>query len=412
MTCGTQHIPTEVSRGEAGHPLRMVFVLGSLEPGGAERQVVELLRRLDRRLVQPALYVFYRRGHLEQQVPTDVPITAFFDPQRRQSVGWQWMGMLRAGTLAKVLHLACFLKHYQPDLVYERTLLGTLLTAPAAWLAKVPRCCGVVADPWRDIELSFRPWWRRPARWIVRWCYATAMYVLPNAEQLVPRLQAMFSVPAERLRVIRNLFDPARLPPVPPPQSRDHPTRLLAVGRLHPQKDYLTMLRAVELLVTEYRRQITLTILGSGRQEPMLKHWVHQKGLSSYVHFAGQVADPCTWMMNADLYLLSSVYEGLPNALLEAIACGLPVVATDCPTGPAEILEQGRWGELVPVGDSRAMAQAVIRVLDHYTFYRQRAWEARSIILEKFSPSLIIQQWEALLGELRQQLPPTNRGGR
>jgi glycosyltransferase involved in cell wall biosynthesis len=133
--------------------------------------------------------------------------------------------------------------------------------------------------------------------------------------------------------------------------------RLIAVGSLKRAKDYPTLLRAFARLRSE--RDARLLILGEGAERPALEQLIGKLGLVDSVRLAGYVADPYPYLETADLFVLSSAWEGLGNVIIEALVCGTPVVATDCPSGPAEILENGRYGRLVPVGDPQALAAAM-----------------------------------------------------
>ncbi|MDX9954692.1 MAG: glycosyltransferase [Anaerolineae bacterium] len=144
--------------------------------------------------------------------------------------------------------------------------------------------------------------------------------------------------------------------------SSNSPT-ILAIGRLTEQKDFSVLIRAFALI--RRAREIRLLILGEGEQRGELEALVGNLGLSKEdVRMPGFVRNPHRYLARCDLFVLSSRTEGLPGALVEAIACGAPVVSTDCPSGPDEILEGGRWGRLVPVGDVEALATAMAEVLD------------------------------------------------
>ena len=140
----------------------------------------------------------------------------------------------------------------------------------------------------------------------------------------------------------------------------EEPPVILACGRLTPIKDYPTLLRAFTRLEHEH---IRLVILGQGELEMDLKALACELGIEQRVSFVGWVSNPLAFMSRARLFVLSSRSEGLGNALIEAMGCGCPVVSTDCVAGPREILEDGRWGELVAVGDDQALAQAMERTL-------------------------------------------------
>ncbi|MFA9460556.1 glycosyltransferase [Thiohalorhabdus sp. Cl-TMA] len=138
---------------------------------------------------------------------------------------------------------------------------------------------------------------------------------------------------------------------------------VLSVARFAPQKDLPTLLKAVAK--ARQSRPLRLIMLGKGPEKEAIQQEVRRLGLEEVVAMPGHVSNPYAWMARADLLALSSAWEGSPNVLIEALALGTPVVSTDCPSGPAEILENGRYGRLVPVGDSSALAEAICRSLDH-----------------------------------------------
>ncbi len=155
--------------------------------------------------------------------------------------------------------------------------------------------------------------------------------------------------------------------------SAESPPLIVAVGRLTAQKDYPTLLSAFSAL--RGRRPARLLILGDGECRDALQADVQRQDLADSVRLEGYVPNPLPYMAAASVFVLSSRFEGLGNVLIEAMACGTPVVATDCPSGPAEILEAGRWGRLVPVGDGPALAAAIEAAIDDRTpaDVRQRA---------------------------------------
>jgi len=157
------------------------------------------------------------------------------------------------------------------------------------------------------------------------------------------------------------------------------PPVVLAAGRLTAQKDFPTLLRAVARV--RESRPLRLLILGSGSERESLGDVVETLGLGEIVEFYGFAENPYAFMKHADLFVLSSAWEGSPNVLVEAMACGCPVVSTDCPSGPAEILDEDRYGRLVAVGDSEGLSRAIIELLEHPTdaaVLRERAAEYSS----------------------------------
>ena len=166
---------------------------------------------------------------------------------------------------------------------------------------------------------------------------------------------------------------------------------ILGIGRLHPQKDFPNLLKAVALL-REAGTRVRLMILGEGAERSRLEGLARELGLDAAVRLPGFVENPLAYLARADLFVLSSRYEGLPGALIQALACGCPCVATNCPSGPDEILQGGRHGRLVPVGDSTALAAAIagsLRGTSDREALRRRA--------EDFSVQRSVDQYEGLL---------------
>ena len=144
--------------------------------------------------------------------------------------------------------------------------------------------------------------------------------------------------------------------------GRGYKYHILSVGRLKKQKDYETLIRAVAHLPEDLN--VKLTILGEGPLRQNLEALIVQLGLQVRVSLPGFVTDPYPWFRSADLFVLSSQWEGFGNVIVEALECGVPVVSTDCPSGPSEILDNGIYGRLVPVGDAAMLSAAIIQSLD------------------------------------------------
>jgi glycosyltransferase involved in cell wall biosynthesis len=168
------------------------------------------------------------------------------------------------------------------------------------------------------------------------------------------------------------------------------PPVILGVGRLATQKDFSTLLHAFARVRSQ--RPARLLILGEGDKRFELEALAQNLGLARDVRLPGYADNPFAYMRRCSVFVLSSAYEGLPTVLIEAMACGAPVVSTDCPSGPAEILEGGRYGCLVPIGDPDAMASAILTILQDApdtTRTRQRA--------EMFSIEASVDQYLNLL---------------
>lgn len=191
----------------------------------------------------------------------------------------------------------------------------------------------------------------------------------------------------DRVSVVYNPVEADRIAgrsaaaPDHPWLAAGQPPVVLAVGRLAPAKDYPTLLRAFARL--HQRRPARLLILGEGPGRRQLQQLASSLGVRDAVSMPGFVANPYPYMRRAAVLALASRWEGLPTVLLEALACNAAIVATDCPSGPAEILEGGKWGRLVPVGDDHALAAALERVLGERHARRDGLPRARFFSLQR-----------------------------
>jgi glycosyltransferase involved in cell wall biosynthesis len=214
---------------------------------------------------------------------------------------------------------------------------------------------------------ALQRWWRTVP---MRWFYPHVDRVVAVSEGVAEDTRRLTGLPLDRIPVIRNpvigpgLYEKSRL-------SVDHPWLvnpevpvILGAGRLTRQKDFATLIRAFAL--ARARRDCRLMILGSGPERDDLERLAAELGLAQDVAFTGHVDNPFAYMAKAALFVLSSRWEGSGNVLTEAMALGIPVVSTDCPSGPAEMLAGGRFGPLVPVGDAEALADAMLHALDHH----------------------------------------------
>jgi glycosyltransferase involved in cell wall biosynthesis len=175
-------------------------------------------------------------------------------------------------------------------------------------------------------------------------------------------------VPRERITAIHNpvlslaLRERGADPIDDPWLAPDGPPVILGVGRLVEQKDFPTLVRAFARL--RARRSARLLILGEGPERAALERLVAELGVAADVRLRGRVPGAPAFMARAAVFVLSSAWEGFGRVLVEALAMGCPVVSTDCPSGPREILENGLYGPLVPVGDDAALAAAIESVLE------------------------------------------------
>lgn len=247
----------------------------------------------------------------------------------------------RAGRLAV---LARLLSSIETRLVVR---LGTNLSAALAHRSRLKR------------------WWRSLP---IRLLYPHIDHIIAVSEGVKKDTLAVSGIGAKRVSVVRNpvltprLHELARQPaPHPWLNDADIPV-ILGAGRLTVQKDFSTLIRAFAKL--RKSRNCRLIILGDGRQRENLNSLAQELGVSNDIEFPGFTDNPYAYMANVALFVLSSRWEGSPNVLTEAMTLGTPVVSTNCPSGPEEILQGGRIAPLAPVGDWQALASAMAQILD------------------------------------------------
>lgn len=336
--------------GHSTHVDLMLFV-PSFTGGGAERVMVLLANGFARRGLQVQLVVLSDHGPYRSLVDDRVDLVVL------------------GGRMALApLKLWLQLRQSRP-----RVLLSTLNYAnvAAAMACKAYRS---------DIALWFKQanhlsttlalahgWKNRLLKALVGWAYHQANGIAAVSRNVADDL-AVFDVPAHRVRVIHNpAYDPehsqaAAEPVTFPSADWDRVPKLVAVGRLVPQKDYPTMIRAFQRVCDN--RNARLIILGDGPLRDELSRLAVELGVADRIWFAGFVSNPFAYIKRSDVFVLSSVSEGFGNVLVEAMGLGTPVVSTRCPGGPEEILERGKWGQLVPMADPLALARAVETALD------------------------------------------------
>ncbi len=179
-----------------------------------------------------------------------------------------------------------------------------------------------------------------------------------------------------------------------PRKDDDGSRQIAAMGRLAYQKGFDVLIEAFSQ-AAEGKPTWSLTILGEGPERRRLEEQIHARGLEGRVHL-GWVSDPNTVLRNCDAFVLSSRFEGFPNALLEAMALGLPAIAVDCPSGPAEIIRHDVDGLLVPLGDVPALSAAIRRVMSDDPLRTRLGKEAVQVV-ERFSTAKYYARWDEVL---------------
>jgi glycosyltransferase involved in cell wall biosynthesis len=265
---------------------------------------------------------------------------------------------------AAIPKLAAYLRKAKPDVVFATSVPPNIVACMAGFAGRLVLRQSNALCIEREASLaSVETRWRD--RLIPR-LYRRADAIIANSAGVAVNLEAL-GLDRRRIVAIPNgvecdrIETAARAPVALPWPESDHEPLIMAAGRLAPQKDHATLIRAFARLQVMVRSR--LVILGEGPERRSLETLARNLGIGDRVVFPGYRENPYPLFARADLFVLSSRYEGMPNVLLEALACGLPIVSTDCPHGPVEILKDGWFGSLVPVGDSVRLAHEIARSL-------------------------------------------------
>ncbi len=337
----------------------IAIFLPALFSGGAERVLVNLAGELQRRGHRVDLVLAQATGPYLDRVPAGVRVVD--------------LGCARVATA--FLPFARYLRRHRPIAVHAAIDHTNVVALLARALVRLTGACNtrIVVSVHSPLSVS-NGLARLRASVVVtvaRFAYRLADQVVAVSAGVADDIAATLRLPRERIRVIYNAVlseDPAgqgRVPLGPVPIRLDRRPFLVAAGRLTPSKDFPNLLQAIALLRQD--RDLALVILGEGPERPALDALVRELRLEPDVWLAGFQTNPYRFFSRAAVFVLPSRREGLPTVLIEAMACGCPIVSTDSPHGPREILADGRFGHLVPMGEPQALADAIGRMLDQPT---------------------------------------------
>jgi glycosyltransferase involved in cell wall biosynthesis len=358
---------------------RVLLVAASLRGGGAERVMVTLSRHIDRQRFDTHMAVVSTQGPLLHEIPDDV---VFHDLQHSR-VRYCIPDLLRLIWRLRPSAILTTSVHLNLPLLAIRKLLprGTKLFVRENSL---PTAEATATGGIRQRALLYR------------WLYGHANAVICQSDAIADDLEQQFKVPREKMIRIYNPVDCARIRNMaratPNPFRGDGP-HLVASGRLERVKGFDLLLDAMVKVCRNFP-SADLSILGAGSLGPDLCKQCERLGLTTNVSFVGFDSNPFPYYLNADLFVLPSRYEGLPNAMLEAMALGASVVATDCPGGVREILKGWPNSRLAQAEDAASLANAILAALQSN---RPPAKKATGCAFDETSLSYAVGVYENLL---------------
>ncbi|AEH36949.1 glycosyltransferase [Halopiger xanaduensis] len=326
---------------------KVTLFIGDLSIGGAERVTVNLANQLSENGHQVEVLVISQQGKLINELSPDVRLSVL--PVNRM--------------LWSIIPLAKHLRQSQSDVIIPMmagpnilTILSRKisLTSPQVIVTEHINRTNNYHNELHDI--------------FPKYLYKYADNVVGVSEGVTEHIKDWAKIDPDKVTTIYNPVvneGITKISPQTPSEFKRNSKTILGVGRHTPQKDFKTLIRSFAILSKEYSEDVQLIILGKGECTSEYKSLAGRLNIREDVYFPGFVDDPFQYMSNADVFCLSSRLEGLANVLIEAMACGTPVVSTDCPSGPAEVLKNGKYGKLVPIEDPEAMKSALITTLEN-----------------------------------------------
>ena len=374
-------------------PKKVLFVLPNILGGGAERVVLTFVRHLNRSLFEPSLLLFKREGDYWGEVPQDLKIYHLLESSERFRY-----------KLPKVLKKAVEVASQNDIIVGALEMVPTYVAYAGGRLAGKPVVGWVHIDlPMALSSLSLRQ--KRLHRLLCSYIYPRLSRIICVSQGVASSLKGLFPrVRSKRISIIYNplpveLVEPLRDFSHTPVFGENKDVTIVAVGRLVYQKGFDILLRAYALLRKNGFEKSLLLVLGKGEEEANLKNLAEKLGISESVKFLGFQPEPWRFLREADVFVSSSRFEGFSMVIAEAMFCGVPVVATDCPSGPREVLLDGKCGLLVPPEDPVALAEGIRKILCDRGL-REKLVQAASVRVRDFLPEKIVPQLEKVLWEV------------
>ena len=363
---------------------KVAFVLPELGGGGAERTFLNLVNHLDRATIAPLLVLYRRSGEYLPLVESDVEIMEIGCRRARHSIE----------------PLRRLIGRVRPDLVVSTLQYVNVATVIACRLAK-----GGARVAVRESNHQSAAGWKAmaPRSLGVRWAYNTADGVIALSEGVRQDLRRRLGLSSDQVTTIYNPIDIREIeaqaasaaPSIEGWTDAVGRLKIVTMGRLVPQKGFDLLIRAVSSLSIPW----TLLIIGTGSQRERLAAVAREAGVEDRVHWAGFVERPFPYIRSADLFVLSSRWEGFGHVIAEAMVCGTPVLATRCPSGPDEIISDGVDGILCDVGSESALTRGIESLGTDQDMRRRLASVAEESV-RRFDVRTIARRYESLFDRI------------
>jgi len=364
--------------------IKVLFVIPSLACGGAERVMLLLLRYLNRERYDPVLLTLGEENDFPGELAPDVRAVCL-----RKRSRWDFVQLCRG--------VVRTLRHERPHLLVSFLTYANWISIIAAGWSRIG--ARVILSERTVLRRNLRVHGYYPLRALLtRWLHPRADGVIAVSRGVRDELVSHFGVAAGKCFVLPNPVEIERIgtlanEPIEPPLFADDLPVVVSCGRLVPVKNVPLLLRAIADI--RERRPAHLVILGDGPERHRLEKLAGHLRVSERVRFLGFQRNPFKYMAASTVLVLASDCEGFGLVIPEAMACGTPVIASDCPFGPSEILTNGRDGLLFPSGDPQALAELLVKLLGDAAL-RQRLAQAARQTVQRYEAKRVVQEYESV----------------
>ncbi|PKP60270.1 MAG: hypothetical protein CVT89_00135 [Candidatus Altiarchaeales archaeon HGW-Altiarchaeales-2] len=347
--------------------INLLFITDYMECGGRERVIIYLLNHLNRSKFDSSLLLIEKKGEFLNKVREDVKIKNLMKTNTLRDE----IFLARAFRYMQRVYNVCkIINSEKPDIVFTPSTTISPLAIFAKLFARKTRVIinvqgNLTADLKQNLKNKF--FLERIISILIYRMYRMADKVICVSKGVGEDLNKKFCVPKDKIVVIYNPIDVEEINKLQNEEIDDlyfenDNLKIISVGRLHIQKAYEYLIEAFKV-VRENEINANLIIIGEGIERANLENLVDDLGLGDCVIMPGFKKNPYKYIKNSDLFVLSSIFEGHPLALSEAMACGVPVISTRCPSGPDETITDNVNGMLVPMRNEKALADAMINLL-------------------------------------------------
>ncbi len=360
---------------------KLMFIIPSLVDGGAEKVLVEIVNHLDATKYEISLVLFEKKGVYLSSIPNYVKIYSL----KKKS---------RYSVIKLIVRLTKLFRRIKPDTALSFMEYADLIAIYAKLLSLHKFNVIISIHNYLSSDLLYDRY-RSIKSFLCRNTFKYADNVIVPSQGLKYDLTENYKLSSEKIKVIYNPLDLKEITNLKKAafMNDKFSKYIIACGRLTKQKDYPHLLKAYSLIYKNIEEK--LVILGEGEDEEKLNQLVKKLGIQGMVFFLGFQKNPYKFMKNATIFVLSSLWEGFAIVIAEAMACAVPVISTDCPSGPGEIITNGENGILVTPGNEKDLADAMLTLIRHKELRKKFSEEGKKRS-EDFMIEKILPQYERL----------------